>query len=134
MFTKILRGAALAGAVALAGAPAISQAATAYSQTQPVHVNYNTSIQSLFGFDYPWTGTLQLTINPDGIINGYYRPADNMAFIPVTGGRNGKNVWLDIGSNARLHVNGTLENGQIVGSAVDERSFKQYKFSATTAS
>ena len=134
MFTKILRGSALLFAVALAGAPTVSQAATAYSATQPVHVNYDTSMQSLFGFDYPWTGTLQLTINPDGIINGYYRPADNMAFIPVTGGRDGQNVWLDIGGRGRLHVTGTLQNGKIAGSAFDERSFKQYKFSATTAS
>jgi hypothetical protein len=131
MITNIYRGAALVFAMALGATSAISHAASAYSSNQAVHENFNTSIQSLFGLDYPWTGTLQLTFNPDGIINGYYRPADNMQFIPVTGGRNGHDIWLDIGSTGRLHVNGTLENGNISGAAFDPDSKRQYKFNAT---
>jgi hypothetical protein len=117
--------------LALCAAPAASYAASAYSSNQAVHADFNTSIQSIYGFDYPWTGTLQLTINPDGIINGYYRPADNMEFIPVTGGRHGDDIWLDIGSRGRLHVTGTLQNGTISGAAFDSSDNKQYKFSAT---
>jgi len=131
MNTKIYGGLALVFALALGTAPAVSQAASAYDSSQTLHANYNTSIESLFGFDYPWTGTLQLTYNSDGIINGYYRPAGDMQFIPVTGGRDGREIWLDIGNSARLHVTGTLENGAIVGSAFDSRDNHQYKFSAT---
>jgi hypothetical protein len=87
-------------------------------------------MQSVMGLDTPWTGTLQLTINSNGIIQGYYHPAYQIAFIPVTGGRDGDNVWLDIGSAGRLHVNGTLHNGTIVGSAVDERTHTPYSFTA----
>ncbi|HZZ65203.1 MAG TPA: hypothetical protein VFE17_06890 [Candidatus Baltobacteraceae bacterium] len=127
----ILRGAGFALALALAGAPAVSHAATAYTTgTQPVRVNYSTSISPLFGLGYPWSGTLQLTLNPDGIINGYYRPADNQEFIPVTGGRDGRNVWLDIGQMGRLHVTGTLDNGRITGTALNERTNEQFKFNA----
>jgi hypothetical protein len=129
MSTKILSSAALVIAAAFAGVPAISQAATAQA-TAPVHATYNTSLESIYGLPSPWTGTLQLTINPDGIIQGYYRPADNNAFIPVTGGRDGDQVWLDIGNSGRLHVNGVLQNDVITGGAIDLRTHEAYKFSA----
>jgi hypothetical protein len=130
MITNILRAGAVAAALAIVGTPAISSAATAYAPNKPVHVNYDTSIQNLYGFDYPWSGTLQLTFNPDGIITGYYRPADNGDLVPVTGGRNGENIWLDIGRSGRLHVTGTLQNGTIAGAAFEEGTMRQYKFNA----
>lgn len=133
MITKIVKGAALVIAASLAAVPAISQATTTQASA-PVHATYETSMQSIYGLDAPWTGTLQLTFNPDGIIQGYYRPADDMAFIPVTGGRNGESVWLDIGRRGHLHVNGVLQNGVITGSAVDESTQKPYKFSARVSS
>ncbi len=120
---------AIATALVVA-APSVSQAAVTQTQA-PVHATYETSMRPvLHAFDGPWTGTLQLTFNPSGIIQGYYRPADNMAYIPVTGGRDGDNVWLDIGSSGRLHVNGTLQNGAIVGGAIDERTHEAYNFTA----
>jgi hypothetical protein len=133
MITKIVKCAALVIAALLAGVPAFSYAATTQASI-PVHATYETSIQSIYGFDAPWTGMLQLTFNPDGIIQGYYRPADNMAFVPVTGGRNGDSVWLDIGRSGHLHVNGVLQNGVITGSAVDESTQHPYTFSARVSS
>lgn len=130
MHSTLIRRAALVLALALCGAPAISSAATGVS-TQPVHVNYQTSITSLVGFSYPYTGRLELTLNPDNLITGYYRPADNNDLIPVTGARDGKNVWLDIGTTGRMHVQGTLNNGVITGTAYDNRSNGAYKFSAS---
>ena len=129
MKTKFIQSAALVIASALAGVPAVSYAATAQA-TNPVHVNYDTSLSSIYGFPSPWTGTLQLTFNPDGIIQGYYRPADNAAFIPVTGGQNGDSVWLDIGRSGQLHVSGVLKDGAITGGAFDQRTHEQYNFSA----
>ncbi len=93
-------------------------------------MDYATSILPITGFGYPWTGTLQVTFHPDGIIQGYYRPADNNAFVPVTGGQSGDNVWIDIGQSGQLHVTGRLQEGRIVGTAFDSRTNDQYRFSA----
>lgn len=134
MFTKIIQSTALVIAAALAGFPAISQAATTQA-TVPVHATYQTTLESVYGLPSPWSGTLQLTLNPDGIIQGYYHPADNMSeFIPVTGGRDGDRVWLDIGRNGRLHVTGVLANDVITGGAIDLSTQEEYKFSAKVSS
>lgn len=124
MTDTFIRSAALALAASLLAAPGIAQAATA---------DYTTSISPLVGFGYPYTGRLQLTVNADNIINGYYRPADNNDYVPVTGGRDGNSVWLDIGSDGRIHVNGTLQNGVITGTAYDATVKESYKFSAAVS-
>jgi hypothetical protein len=49
----------------------------------------------------------------------------------VTGGKDGNRVWLDIGRNGRTHVMGTLQHGQIVGTAFDDNVRDQYQFVAT---
>jgi hypothetical protein len=134
MNTRILQTAALVFAALSMGLPAVSQAATAQS-TLPVQATYQTSLQSIYGSPSPWTGTLKLTVNPDGIIQGYYHPDDDMiAFVPVTGGRNGDQVWLDIGRKGHLRVSGTLQNGAITGGAFDERTHETFKFTARVSS
>lgn len=132
MNKHFLRAGAFLAAASMASLPAISQAATATS-TQPVQVKYDTKIGPIMGFAVPWTGALQLTINPDGIIQGYYRPADNNAFVPVTGGRNGDSVWLDIGTMGHMHVSGTFKDGAITGAAIDETTSREYSFDATVS-
>jgi hypothetical protein len=131
MTTNFIRSAAFVLAAALAGAPAISQAVTT-QPTAPVKHTYDTSLAPQLGLGAPWTGTLKLTLNPDGIIQGYYYPAgDEVAFIPVTGGRNGDQVWLDIGQRGRLHIEGTIRNGgTIAGTALDERTNTPFNFTA----
>lgn len=133
MLTRILFGAAFVAVLALAGTPMRSTAATSYDASQPVRVDYSTRIEPLHGFGGPFTGTLQLTFNPDGILNGYYRPADNNNFVAVVGGRNGQDVWMDIGRNGDLHVTGTLQNGEIVGTAFEHNGLDQFKFTATVS-
>lgn len=133
MFTKALFSAAILAALALGVTPVRSVAATVTDTSQVTHVDYNTTIEPLYGFGAPWSGTLQLTFNPDGIVNGYYRPADNNNFVTVVGGRNGQDIWMDIGRSGALHVTGKLENGQIVGTAFEGQSFEQYKFNATVS-
>jgi hypothetical protein len=130
MSTNFIRSAAFVLAATLAGVPAISQAVTT-QPTASVHHTYTTSLQPQIGLDAPWTGTLKLTLNPDGIIQGYYYPGDDqVAFIPVTGGRNGDRVWLDIGTTGRLHIEGIIKNGSIAGTALDERTSQPFKFTA----
>lgn len=61
-----------------------------------------------------YEGTLQLTLDRNGLINGYYRP-DGGSFEAVTGGVQGNNVWLDIGMLDRIHITGKFDGTQIVG-------------------
>jgi hypothetical protein len=126
-FTGVLLALLLVGA----GAPAL---AIVSSQ----HIDYQTSMTPVFDrFAVPWTGELQLTLGSNGSIHGYYRPDDNHAYVPVTGGHDGQSVWLEIGSTGDatasfLHVTGKLSEGKIVGAAVDEQSQEQYSFTAHT--
>lgn len=63
-------------------------------------------------------GKLRLRIARDGIVQGTYL-TDQGEFISVTGGRDGKTIWLDFGLHGRLHMEGTFENGKLVlGSAI----------------
>lgn len=50
-------------------------------------------------------GTLKLTFNADGIISGTYKP-EYGTFSSVTGGRNGKNFHLELGSRGQLRLLG----------------------------
>ncbi len=82
--------------------------------------HYTTALNQLYGSSVPWTGALDLHVAPDGIVNGYYHPAGERSFVPVTGGLDGHRIWFDIqgAGRAALHVSGTLgANGTIDGSA-----------------
>jgi len=85
---------------------------------EPAVTHYATAMTELYGSAVPYSGSLDLRVDADGIINGYYFPADySSMFVPVVGGRNGDEVWFDIGSTQLTHVNGRLQNGTIVGTA-----------------
>lgn len=131
MFNTVTRLLALAVALAAAGTPAVALA----SQGQSVQTYYNVSFTELYGSPIPYTGELRLTVSPDGIVNGYYIPVDQISFITVTGGRQGNAFWFDIGNRHPIHVTATLEHGNLVGSAIAEGSTTEYTFRAvrTTA-
>jgi hypothetical protein len=61
-----------------------------------------------------YDGTMQLTVTPDGIVSGFYRPSDGR-FVAVTGGVSDTTFWLDIGSMSSnpLHFTGTFKDGRI---------------------
>lgn len=107
----------------LAAAPAVSAA-------QPA--SYDTALTAVYGSAFPYTGTLKLTVNEDGIVRGYYFSSDGTAaFIPVTGGRNGNSIWFDIGARM-YHVDARVHDGTIVGTAFSSAN-EQYTFVATPA-
>jgi len=114
---------------ALATVPAYA-AQTQYGSADKV-VSFNTNITELYGSPAPYQGRLDLRFAEDGTISGYFRPVDNGSFIPVTGGRNGNDVWFDIGNSGRFHFNGTLDNNSLNGAAIE--GTKQYKLTATLA-
>ena len=101
-FTAALAGPALA--ITHQGAPAQEQYTTTFVQ--------ELGVGRLGAGAYE--GTLDLTIDSRGLVNGYYRP-DGGTFIQVTGGVDGTSVWLDFGFMGHVHVTGTFEQGQIVG-------------------
>lgn len=108
--------------------PAYAQAASASGPT----VVYSTAIQRIAGYSYPVSGRLQIRTSRTGIISGYYRPADNNDFVPVTGGVQGTRVWLDIGKNGQTRVTGRMNGGKIVGTAFGPNG-RLRRFTARTA-
>lgn len=129
MSRKFFGAAALLYGLAAASVPA-ARADASVTAAQPTRVAYATSLTEQFGSPIPWTGTLQLTVSPDGIINGYYRPSGDANLIEVTGGRTGANLWLDIGTSGDLHVTATMRGARMVGTAFSEDSSRLFDFSA----
>lgn len=126
MFTHISR--TLAAAALLVG----FATAVTLADTPATSYHYNTALTELYGSPSPYSGTLDLRIDADGIVNGYYHPEDPASFVQVTGGRDGNRIWLDIGQKGEIHVSGTIVNGTITGQAVysDDQS-GLYAFKAT---
>jgi hypothetical protein len=112
LFRFSLRWIALAIALAFA-VPALASADLTSNPSKLMV--YSTSIQGLVKPSYPLVGQLRIRTSPGGIINGYYQPADQGQFLPVTGGVSGKHVWLDIGNRKPMRVIGNFENGRISG-------------------
>jgi hypothetical protein len=103
---------ALAVTAALALAGVLPVAASAETQAAPPtlpHAYYLNVVSSQEFNAGEYDGTMRLTVNPDGIINGTYQSTDQGGPKNVTGGleSNGR-VWLDIG---RTHLVGTFVNG-----------------------
>jgi hypothetical protein len=107
---KNLKTLAVTAAIAISGA--IPVAASAETQAAPPALPqaYYLNVVSSQEFNAgEYDGTMRLTVNPDGIINGTYQSTDQGGPKNVTGGLapNGR-VWLDIG---RMHLVGTFVNG-----------------------
>ncbi len=83
-------------------------------------------------------GTMHLRIASDGKIQGDYRPANGRLY-DVLGGLTGDQIWLNIGESRVIQLNGTYEDGKIVGYTYVDEPFAQilpqvpreYKFEAT---
>lgn len=102
----------VAAAVLAFAMPAYAYAAAAHTNKTIV---YSTSIQPVTGFGVPYTGRLQIRTSKNGIITGYYRPADNNDFVAVTGGIDGNRVWIDFGRTGSSRFTGSIHDGVISG-------------------
>ena len=89
---------------------------------------YSTTLASPY---YPgaFEGTLTLNTAADGSINGFYRPADTGRIGEVTGGTDGKTIWLDLPTLGRIHIDGKVDGPQITGSTLIYG--RSYNFTAT---
>ncbi len=104
-------------AVADTGTPPSVVSPVALAASGPVHLKYDTTLdaQPYGGSAGVFVGTLEITLYPSGVIQGYYRP-NNERFVTVSGGFDQKNnVWLDFGFENRPHIDGTFTNTGIVG-------------------
>lgn len=128
--SSLIRAALAAGVLASAACPAAGIAATAQLD-QTVTKTYQTTFVKDYGPSVPITGgVLKLTLTKEGYINGYFTPPGTATFIPVVGGRNGADLWFDIGNNNRAtHVTGSLQGSEIVGYAMESNG-SQYRFTA----
>ncbi|HET7813600.1 MAG TPA: hypothetical protein VFL13_04440 [Candidatus Baltobacteraceae bacterium] len=123
-FAGLARGLVLAAAVL----PLSAIAAPA-----PSVVHYATSLTPLHE-NAPYTGSLELTYAPDGTIHGYYFPSDYSAmFVPVVGGLSDGNIWLEIGTDNVVRVQGHLHDGVIDGGAIGQTESTSYAFTASPA-
>jgi hypothetical protein len=110
-FRTVTATAALLAALAL---PLASQAATTTSAPAQ-HYQLQTRLSdALHAGEYD--GQLALTVYPSGIVQGTYRPSDG-GFRTVTGGLDGKNIWLEIGMQHPLRLTGTFTNGVLATTA-----------------
>jgi hypothetical protein len=100
-----------------AGAPALASAAGPVS-VAPEHLTYDVTLtpsrpNRAGGSQF---GTLQLTIYPDGVVQGYYLPQSSGSYTALTGGRGGDRLWFDVNGGS-LHFTGTLKDRVISGTA-----------------
>jgi len=66
-------------------------------------------------------GTMKITVYASGIVNGSYQLADGGRSNDVTGGMQGKNIWLDIGGiRHSLHLTGTFQDGVLQAVSSEE--------------
>ena len=107
---KTLLRAAAASVAILAGAalPVASQAAST-TTAQPQQYQFETRLADQFHAG-EYDGNLSLTISPNGIVQGFYRPSDG-GIRTVSGGLDGQNIWLEIGMQHPLRVTGTFKDG-----------------------
>lgn len=108
MTTPIRRAAAVAGILAALALPVGACAATT-SNAPPQKYDLQTQLVDRYHAGV-FEGRLVLTVYPDGIVQGNYRPADG-GVRSVTGGIDGTSIWLDLGTQQPLHLTGTLQNG-----------------------
>jgi hypothetical protein len=67
-----------------------------------------------------YTGRLHLTVSPDGIVNGWYMPESEGGVLAVTGGKDGDNLWFELGNRGAVRIDATMqEDGRIVGTATE---------------
>ena len=76
----------------------------------------------------PIVGRLMLHLAPDGVVQGTFRDLDSARIHTVTGGVRGREIWLNLGYLGDLHIDGSIDNGKIVGYTF--LGGQQYRFDA----
>ena len=108
-------------AAALATVFALMSPFAVFAAPAPAIQTYATTLDAwkFGGSAWQYPGQLKLHIQPDGTISGWFSNDASPFLTPVVGGKDGQHIWLDIGDTGRLHVNADLQNGKLVGTAVE---------------
>ena len=84
---------------------------------------------------YGYGGELKLSISERGYVSGTYRPETDGSLSPVSGARQGSEIWFDLRTLGGIHVEGTIEpDGSIAGIGTPlgiGTPSRQWVFSAT---
>lgn len=105
--------------LAIAATLAFGLAGTALAQAPQQH--FDIRVWNAVTHDYPVTGSMDLNYHSDGVVTGYFHPADLPSYIPIQGGRSGDSIWLTIGLHGTWQLTGQFQpNGRIAGTAYNE--------------
>jgi hypothetical protein len=109
--------------------PALASTIAQVPPAPPPQV-YRTYIRPRFE-SFGYAGEMRITIS-NGYVNGTYRPDTGGTLTPVRGGSQGSDIWLDIATLGRIHIQGKIKSdGTITGyGAPSGPSGKQYVFTA----
>lgn len=100
------------------------------AQTTPGNVSYTTALTPIHETT-PYAGVLRLTYDADGTVHGYYFSADySELYVPVVGGVSGDSIWLDIGRENPIRIQGTIAGGTISGGTIGTPADASSAFSA----
>jgi len=102
------------------------------------HLTFSTSLVATGPSAGADEGTLIISVDSRGSVLGYFRAAGSFALQDVIGTLSGDQLWLDIGDQRPLHIEGTYRDGTIVGytllPAPFGHGFEPYRFTATPVS
>ena len=100
------------------------------AQAAPAPLAYRTYIRSRFE-SFGYAGEMRITIS-NGYVNGTYQPDTGGTLTPVHGGSQGSDIWLDIATLGRIHIQGKVKSdGTITGYGTSSGlSGAQYVFTA----
>jgi hypothetical protein len=113
---QTLTAAAAAFVIAFVTFPAIA------SETRQGSTSYETSLTQTGILAAPgaYLGNLRISVTPEGLVNGWYRPSDRQ-FIPVTGNLKDGKLWLYVGERGDLTITAQVQkDGSLVGTAFEQ--------------
>ena len=115
---RISRVAAAVGALALALAPTVPALAASTSPADvlpPGNYTFDTFLTPQYFGAGSFEGDLRIQVAANGTISGHFRNLDVGMFRTVTGGEDGKEIWLDLGTSSSPLLNLRYEGGKLVG-------------------
>ncbi len=124
----------IAAVVLIWASAAFSAGTPALAATTTQNLTLQASLVPVGSMMTPYSGTLNLSINPQGAISGTYnstsiRPDPSHGrTITVTGTLNGTVLHLRFGMGGGIQVDGTFANGKMKG--VANNAAQQYNFKA----
>jgi len=110
----------LAGVATLLGTALAGTSSAALASSATTGTSYTTVMTQTLPIPSAgvFPGKLDLKVSSDGIVSGWYQPDYEGSTVSVTGGKQGDQLWLDIGQSGAVRIVATVQkDGSIVGTA-----------------